>query len=146
MSLPSPKDISPRFGSAHEGNDERCAREHFAGKSLEEAENLFRQNALFYQEDLLWMGAAGFRYYVAAFVQYLRSEHSAGDPDAINCFASLLEQRAHNRACVVPVAKLLADACRDVLDNYDKFDADLAIYGDLRPRYEALRAAFQKLA
>ncbi len=92
------------------------------------------------------MGTIGFRFYVAAFVQYLRSEHSAGDPDAINCFASLLDQRASNRSCVVPVARLLADACSYVLANYDKFGADLAIYGDLRPKYETLRAMFQKLA
>jgi hypothetical protein len=81
MRLPTAKDISPKFGTDYEGNDERCAREHFLGKSLDEAEALFRQNALFYEEDLLWMGAPAFRYYVPAFIRYIRSEHSRCDPD-----------------------------------------------------------------
>jgi len=142
MRLPTAKDISPKFGTNYEGNDERCAREHFLGKSLDEAEALFRRNALYYQEDLLWMGAAAFRYYVPAFIRYIRSEHSRCDPDAINCFVGLIERRAEQAKDVAPIAEVLADACRYVLDHYDKFEADPSIYDDLRPRYESL---FSKL-
>src|SRR5687767_6247100 len=117
MRLPTAKDISPRYGTDYDGNDERCAREHFLGKSLDEAEALFRKNALFYEEDLLWMGAPAFRYYVSAFIRYIRSEHSRCDPDAINCFASLLAQRAEQTVDVAPIAGELADACRYVIDH-----------------------------
>jgi hypothetical protein len=145
MRLPTAKDISPRFGTDYEGNDERYAREHFLGKSLDEAEALFRQNALYYEEDLLWMGAPAFRYYVPAFIRYIRSEHSRCDPDAVNCFAGLLEQRAELADDVAAIADQLADVCRYVLDHYDKFEADPSIYGDLRPRYELLLSRLHEI-
>ncbi|MFN0058441.1 MAG: hypothetical protein ACKVX7_08285 [Planctomycetota bacterium] len=145
MRLPTATDISPRFGTDYEGNDERCAREHFLGKSLDEAEALFRQNALYYVEDLLCMGAPAFRYYVPAFIRYIRSEHSRRDPVAINCFAGLLEQRTEQTIDVARIANELADACRYVLDHYDKFEADPSIYGDLRSRYESLVSRLREI-
>src|SRR5688572_29797752 len=105
MRLPTAKDISPRYGTDYEGNDERCAREHFLGKSLDDAEALFRKNALYYEEDLLWMGAPAFRYYVPAFIRYIQSDHSSGDPDAINCFAGLVERRSERRRDVAAIAR-----------------------------------------
>ena len=138
MRLPTAKDISPRYGTDYESNDERGAREHFLGKSLDDAQALFRKNALYYQEDLLWMGAPAFRFYVPAFIRYIQSEDSRSDPDAINCFASLLEQRAEEVEDVAPIAGALADACRYILQHYEKFEAEPSIYGDLRPRYASL--------
>jgi hypothetical protein len=69
--LPTAKDISPAYGTDHEDLDAKHARKNFYGKTLEEAELLFRQNALHYQEDLMSMGPAGFRFYVEAFTRYL---------------------------------------------------------------------------
>lgn len=145
MRIPTAKDISPRYDTGYEALDERSAREHFLGKSLDEAEALFRQNALYYEEDLLWMGAAAFRYYVPAFIRYIRSEHSRCDANAINCFESLLRQRADESADVAPIAGDLADACRYVLAHYDKFEADPNIYGDLRPKYESLLSRLHEI-
>lgn len=145
MRLPTAKDISPYFDTDHEADDERCAREDFLGKNLDEAEALFCQNALFYGGSLLWMGAPAFRYYVLAFIRYIRSVHSRDDPDAINCFAGLLEQRSEHAADVAPIAGELTDACHYILKHYDKFDADPIIYGDLRIVYEALMFKLHKI-
>src|SRR5687768_7119908 len=115
--------------------DEQWACKHFLGKTVEQAELLFRENALYYQEALGWMGPVAFRYYISAFIRYIQSEHSAGDADAVSCFASILEQRIEKTRDVSPVAGALADACRYVMKHYDRFDVDQSIYGDLRPRY-----------
>jgi len=41
-----------------------------------------------------------------------------------------------------PVAKHLAAACGYIIERYDRFDLTLDVYGDIRPRYRALREAF----
>jgi len=140
MGPPGAKQIN-----VHDSLDERCACEHFLGKTVEQAELLFRQNALYYEEDLLFMGPMGFRYYVPAFVRYIQSEHSSGDPDAINCFAGLLEHRSKKRREVASIAGELADACRYILQHYDRFGVDPSIYGDLRSRYESLVSRLHEL-
>ena len=71
--------------------DERKACKHFLGKTVDEAVRLFEENALFYQEDLMFMGPVAFQYYVPAFVRYIDS--AVGDSDAVNCFVGLLEHR-----------------------------------------------------
>jgi hypothetical protein len=62
MKIPTAKDISPKFGTDYEGNDERSARLHFVGKNLDGAESVIRQNALYYGEEIFWMGPVAFRY------------------------------------------------------------------------------------
>jgi hypothetical protein len=143
---PSAKEISPHFGCGHEGLDERFAREAFSGKSLMEAEELFRQNALFHGESLHWMGAAAFRFYVMAFISYLKSEHAKDDPDAINGFAFNLEWWAKKPRDVSPIAAELAEACLYVVEHYEKFSATPEIYSDLRSRYQKLAAKFNRLS
>ncbi len=88
MTLPTHQDIN-----VFDSLDERAACEHFLGKNLDEAEALFRENALTYQEDLMFMGASAFRFYVQAAINYIQSEAATGDADMINCFAGLLEHR-----------------------------------------------------
>ena len=51
MSLPTHQDIN-----AFDSLDEQTACKHFLGKSLTEAEALFAENSLYYQEDLMFMG------------------------------------------------------------------------------------------
>lgn len=124
--------------------DEQVAVRHFAGKTLAEAEALFQDNALRYQEDLMFMGPVAFRFYLPAYVNYLRSEASSGDPDAVNCIVSLVRHRWEFEPDELkPVRELLVDACRTVLAEWDRFGVDEAIYCGwsemgLRGDYEAL--------
>lgn len=85
---PSSADIN-----VHNTLDERWAVGNFLGKTLEQAEELFRESAMTYQEDLQHMGPVAFRFYVPAFVTYLRSAASSGDSYAVNAFASLVRNR-----------------------------------------------------
>lgn len=144
--LPTAKEISPAYGTNHEDLDSAHAMECFYGKTLEQAELLFRQNALHHQEDLKWMGPVGFRFYVQSFTRYLESSHSAGDSDAANCFASLLKYLLdEGPKTVAPVADQLAKTCQHILQHYEKFEINPDIYGDLRPDYEVVIARLNKL-
>jgi len=127
----------------HNSLDEQHACKMFLGKTLEQAEMLFHENALFYQEDLMWMGAVAFRYYVHAFIRYIQSQESNGDSDAINCFVSLLEFRWENEPEELrPIFSELTAACRYILEDYKRFDVNAEIYGDLRLRFKDLIQQF----
>jgi hypothetical protein len=135
MRLPAAIEINP----IPEDLDGQHAVRNFLGKSLEEAEALFRESAITYSDDLLVMGESAFRFYVPAAASYIQSEAAMGDSDAVSCFAGLLEHRLEFGAEeLAAVAPLLASACRHILQHYESFDITLAIYGDLRPRFRAL--------
>lgn len=140
--LPTELDISPHMGG-YESLDAAWARVSFFGKALAEAESLFRENALFYIEALHWMGPVGFEFYVRACISYIESDSAVGDSDAINGFASLLDEWARNDSGITEtVASILASACWYIIDQYKKFDVDLDIYGDLKSRYVDLLQRF----
>ena len=67
MTIPSHQDIN-----VYDSLDERSACEHFLGKSLDEADALFRENWLYYQEDLMFMGISAFRFYVQAAIRFIQ--------------------------------------------------------------------------
>jgi hypothetical protein len=132
--LPTREDIN-----VHNSLDEQHACKVFFGKTLDQAELLFRENALFYSEDLMWMGAVAFQYYVQAFVQYIQSHESERDADATNCFVRLLEFRfEHEPQAIRPIARELSKACRHIIENYESYQIDPEIYGNLCPRCEQL--------
>lgn len=135
MSLPSREDIN-----VHDNLDERSACQHFLGKNLRDAEDLIRQNAFYYQEDLLFMGVTAFRFYVPALINYIQSDAAEGDSDIVNCFAMILEFRLERESNDLrPIATTLAEACRYLLDNYDRFEVSEEIYGDLKSRFIELQ-------
>lgn len=142
MRLPTAEEINPPPGDL----DGRWAVEHFLGKSLEQAEALFRENSLHYQEDLMFMGAPAFRFYVHAAISYILSCAATDDSDIIHCLAGILEHRLEFGAEeLVAVAQPLEFICAYVLRNYDRFDLRPEIYGDLRPRFEGLRRTFSEM-
>lgn len=138
MTIPTCQDIN-----VHDSLDERSACEHFLGKSLQEAEALFRENSLYYQEDLMFMGPSAFRFYAQAAINYIQSDAASGDSAIISCFAGILEHRLEYEAEKLrPVAKHLAAVCGYVVEHYDRFDLTPEIFGDLRPRLQALQQKF----
>jgi hypothetical protein len=121
------------------------AYEHFAGKSQLDAVELFKQNAICYQEDLMHMPRACFPYYASAYITYLMSDISEGDSDGASCFFGLVECRAKE----IRANDILADsvvACLERLaDGQDFFGADPAIYGSFSERAEKARRELQWL-
>lgn len=103
--------------------------------------------AVSYAEDLMWMEPVGFRFYIKAFTRFCLSERATGDSDAINGVESALriwlEQRPQE---LMPCAKMLADFCQTVVEQFARFDADTDIYGPLCAKYEELEEAFTMMS
>ncbi|MBI3416870.1 MAG: hypothetical protein HY043_16390 [Verrucomicrobia bacterium] len=139
MRLPTATEINP---IPYDLDGQHAVR-NFLGKCLDEAEALFRESSINYQEDLMFMGAPAFRFYVQAAISYIQSEASTGDADIVSCFASILEHRLEFEAEeLFPVATQLASVCRYILEHYDRFTITPEIYGDLQPRFWALEQTF----
>jgi hypothetical protein len=127
--------------------DERTAERNFLGKNREQARALFSQNFLKFQEDLMWMGPAAFRYYVHAALDYLVSDAAALDSSAASSFAMLLEFRLeHEAAELAPVSLMLQEGIRLILADFARFGCLLDIHGDVAQRYLILLARPDELA
>src|SRR3954466_14676437 len=106
-SLPTAREINV-YGDL----DGRTACEHFLGKTIEEAEAMFRENSLYYQEDLMWMGPVAFGYYVEAAIRYLRSDAAENDCGFVSALGATLEFRLeHYPESLAPIWGQLASAC-----------------------------------
>jgi hypothetical protein len=137
MDLPRREDIN-----VHDSLDEISASDHFYGKTLEEAEALFREDAYRYQEDLMWMGPRAFAFYLPAVSSYLRSDDSAGDDALVDALYNIFEFRMAETE--FPLA---SDTVRRIVDyvveHFEKFAVDTSIYGDLLDRYRKLQARLE---
>lgn len=122
------------------------AYEHFFGKSLEDAFSLFVENAFCYQEDIMFMPLACFRYYIHAYTSYLLSAASAGDSDGASCFFGIVEIRLTDiRTSDSHLKESVEAVLRRLRDNQDFYDAPERFYGSFKSRAElsltAIRAA-----
>lgn len=141
MAVPSHNDIN-----VHDSLDERRACEHFFDKTVEQAETLFRENSLYYQEDLMWMEPAAFRYYIQAAINYIQSEAATGDSAIVSCLASLLEFRLKQESAELkPVAQKLGALCGYILDHYRRFDLTPDLYPNVQTQLRALRETFLRM-
>ena len=112
----------------------------FGGKSLDEAYDLIRENALSRQEDLSWMDSPAFVYYFPAAASYLMSLEASGDSDGVSSIAGLLEAKLQDdKDAIASLRDLIVSLCDHVVANFSKYDADENIYGDLKARYEEIK-------
>lgn len=133
MRIPTESDIN-----VYNSLDEISARDHFLNKTLEEAEQLFRENGAFYQEDLMWMGPRAFPYYLQAATNYLKSEHAAGDDHMVDCLYEIVMFRFEQEGFSLAIDRV-RDLVDYVIDNYEKFRVAENVYGDLLDKYRNLR-------
>lgn len=120
--LPTWSDIS-----IHDSLDERCAVEHFYGKGLKQAEELFREDFLYYQEDLMWMGPRAFCYYVNAAIGYLLDGESATEELEIACFCSIVEfQLDSHGEEIAPVHGQLSTVIQEIIKRLVRKASDTA--------------------
>jgi hypothetical protein len=142
MTTPTTIEINP----IPECLDGKCAVEHFEGKSIEQATKLFEDNGLYYSDDLRWMGPIGFKFYFKAALAYLKSSGSHGDPDFLNSMLGILEFRLfgeyNDYESIKDGVGYYLEFCSHALDNYDAYELEENIYGDLRPN---LRSLIEKL-
>lgn len=111
--------------------DAAWAFKQFSGKSFEEAEAMFQDNALYYQEDLQSMPATAFNFYAPALVKYLTSERAAGDSDGASSFLHMVIWILKTRCDIVApeTEQLLVNAAEHICEHQMFYDADVDIYG-----------------
>ncbi|MFO1523571.1 MAG: hypothetical protein U1G05_16370, partial [Kiritimatiellia bacterium] len=118
--------------------DEAYGHEHFFGKTLPEARALFVENALRYQEDIMFMPTPCFYFYAHAYIDYLMSEESRGDSDGASCFFGIAEIRASEISCAPDELQTrIRDLIRHLGEHQDWYDAEPEVYGSFRARAEA---------
>ena len=139
MKLPTKEEIN-----VHNSLDEISASEHFLNKTLEQAEELFRENSSYYQEDLMWMGPKAFHFYLQAAINYLHSEHSEGDDHMIACLYDIIVFRSQQEGFFLAIDRI-NEMIDYVIDNYDKFDVEKDIYGDLIGKYKQLKSQLKDI-
>ncbi|QDT54997.1 hypothetical protein Pan44_30380 [Caulifigura coniformis] len=141
-SLPTESDIN-----VFDSLDERSAVDRFLGKWRDEIEARCSEGfAMRVIHDLRWMGYPAFAYYVEAVVNYLKSDASAEDSDAVNCFIGLIELRVAENPSPGPPWPSILRGVDHVLNFYSNYEVIEDIYGDLRSRYRAVRGRIQELA
>jgi hypothetical protein len=120
--------------------DVRYAWKTFGTKTVEEAYQLFKQNAFGYVENFRWMASAAFVFYFPIVPRYFMSPESKEDSDTISSFIGILETHWQSNAEVLrPIRKLIVSMCRHVVSHYTDYDLDYNIYGDVKARYERMR-------
>ena len=140
MNIPGSKEWGEDLGDL----DVACARKNFFGISLQQAEELFRKNALSYQEDIVFMPFPCFRFYVHAYMDYLLSDASRGDSDGASCFFTLIECRTSDIIRLSADAKMKLGRVLDkIASGQEYFDADKAIYGSFRENSENAKKKIQ---
>ena len=120
------------------------AYDRFAGKAIAEAVDLFNDDSLHYQEDLMFMPTACFRYYIHAYIGYLMSKESEHDSDGASCFFGLVEHRHKEITTFDDSEQARMSAVLDHLGvSQEWFDADKSIYGDFQERADESRKLLQ---
>lgn len=116
-------------------------REHFFGKTLEEAEDIFAANALFYSEELLSMSYELFNFYAPALVSYLLSERARGDSDGassfLNYMSHLIETSPENLS--QETKKIIIEAAEKIAHSQNFYEASPEIYGNFFDIYAKLK-------
>lgn len=133
MNVPTELEINP----VPEDLDGQSAARNFLGKSVEDAELMFRELSNFHGEDLMFMGVIAFRYYIPAACRYLRSQLPDGYPNMFADFASTVQSRLEfEPEELKPVAAVLAETCADILARSTRFDEYDNLLHEMKTRPE----------
>lgn len=143
MKIPNKSD----WGVIEKNNlDAECAFKQFSGKSLDEAEKMFRDNALYYQEDLISMPSVAFNYYAPVFAKYILSDNAEYDSDGASSFLHMILEllQANRSLATSKTEKILLDAANIVSNKQGYYDADTNIYGEFSELYKKIMQLAQR--
>ena len=102
---------------------------------------LFQENALHYQEDLYYMEIEPFRFYMLAYISYIKSEKAKNDSDGASAFLRLVEYMLkEDPKYLEPIIEEVYSVCMNVSENQKYYDADLSIYGNFKDIFDNIRA------
>ncbi|WP_435006786.1 hypothetical protein P12x_004263 [Tundrisphaera lichenicola] len=113
--------------------DAACAYKNFHGKSFDEAVRMFGDNTLSHQEDLMYMPAGVFGFYLKAYIAYFLSNPTEVGPDAPSGFVSLIRFKAeHDSEMIRPLWSEIEPVLEYLAGHQDEFDANWEVYGCFR--------------
>ncbi|MDR3638194.1 MAG: hypothetical protein P4L84_30600 [Isosphaeraceae bacterium] len=120
------------------------AYKNFHGKTFAEAVRLFEDNALVYQEDVMYMPGRVFRYYGRAYIAYLLSDTARGDSDGASCFIGLINHKAEFQPDDIrPLWSEIEPVLHKLAEHQDEFGADWMPYRSFRARiHEIVQRGF----
>jgi hypothetical protein len=130
--------------------DEAYAREQFAGKSFEEALEMFRsREVLMCSEDVSYMPPVPFRYYMLVFKVHVLElgkreieERDLLDApwSAAGSFLNLVEAKLQSEInFTAPIVDDLLPAVEFIAMNQERYFADRDIYGDFRDQLTRIK-------
>jgi hypothetical protein len=138
------------WGPYRDDLDQRSAHDLFAGRTNEEMQPYFRRNVIERADELRWMPAIPFGYYMLGFRDFVIADDFAplDASDAASCFLGLVEEKLQKQpSYILPIMSELMPALRFVAQNQARFDASKNIYGsfpETLKRIEALYAAVKQ--
>ncbi len=118
--------------------DAKAAYERFNGASLDQAFALISDDALNREEDLMFMPAICFRYYLPAYLSYLVSDAAKGDSDGASCIFGLIDNRLDDLSVDPALLRRTAETITYIGERQEWYDADEAIYGSFRHKAKLL--------
>lgn len=118
--------------------DAAAAYRRFHGKTLDDAGSMIAADALNRQEDLMFMPAACFRYYLPAYLSYLTSDASRGDSDGASCLFGLIDHRLDEIGVDPALLGRVAETIAWVRDRQSWYDADESVYGSFARKADRL--------
>ena len=133
MSSQIPTEID--WGNWKDDIDQKFSHGIYFGHSNEEMQERFLSAPVEAAEELAFMPAIPFQYYIIGFRDSVLSLKQ--DPfviaDAASCFLRLiLNKLINDRNIIIPIMDSLIDAVDFVAENQEKYDADIDIYGDFK--------------
>ena len=120
--------------------DAKAAYERFNGATLAEALGMISEDALNREEDLMFMPAICFRFYLPAYLSYLISDAAKGDSDGASCVFGLLETRLSDLSVDPLLLRKAAETIEYVGKRQEWYDADESIYGSFARKANQLLA------
>ena len=98
--------------------------------------------ALNREEDLMFMPAICFRYYLPAYLAYLTSDKASGDSDGASCLFGLIDHRFDELSVDPSLLRQAAETIAYVGERQEWYDADAEIYGSFEQKANRLLRRF----
>lgn len=128
--------------------DQAYAYRVFFGKNLDQVIPEFKRNILGRVEDLHFMPAIPFQYYIFAYRKFVLSlqKDDYDAPDAASAFLGLIINRLEETPQdVLPVMDDLWDTIKYVASNQSFFDADEDIYGSFPEKLAKIQQLYDRV-
>jgi len=120
--------------------DAEWAFKNFVGKSFDDAEEMFRENAFYYQEALISMPSIAFNFYAPIFARYILSDYAKSDSDGASSFLHMIVEllQINRSLTTIETVTVLLDAAEIISKQQSFYEADIDIYGEFPKMYNKI--------